>query len=37
MTDDLEWCRAFIDHNCTYRSPPGELTLRRERRPLREL
>jgi hypothetical protein len=27
MTDDLEWCRAFIDHNCIYRSPPGELIL----------
>ena len=20
----LEWCRAFIDHNCVLRSPPGE-------------
>ena len=27
MTDDLEWCRAFIDHNCIYRSPPGELII----------
>ncbi len=23
-TDDREWCRAFLDHNCIYRSPPGE-------------
>ena len=24
MVDDREWCRVFIDHNCIYRSPPGE-------------
>ncbi len=25
--DDREWCRAFIDHNCIYRSPPWELAI----------
>ena len=22
--DHWEWCRAFIDHNCIFRSPPGQ-------------
>ena len=26
-TDDREWCRAYIDHHCIYRSPPGELAI----------
>jgi orotate phosphoribosyltransferase len=24
---DREWCRSFIDHNCIFRSPPGEFLL----------
>ena len=27
MDDDREWCRAFIDHHCIFRSPPGELVI----------
>jgi hypothetical protein len=27
---DLEWCRAFIDHNCIFRSPPGKMLLTRK-------
>ena len=25
--DDREWCRAFIDHHCIFRAPPGELAI----------
>jgi orotate phosphoribosyltransferase len=27
MSSDWEWCRQFIEHNCVYRSPPGEYLL----------
>jgi hypothetical protein len=27
---DLDWCRAFIDHNCIFRSPPGKMLLTRK-------
>jgi hypothetical protein len=27
VSDDWEWCRAFIDHHCIYRSPPGEYVI----------